>query len=315
MDGVERRVIEFNQESFFKDKIDSYVEWYMSAAGEAPKQTKVTTPYLKESPKDNAARKPEDNGEDAIMCKECRHAFAWKRAIEVQDTGGRVFKCPWCQYAFTAEEALLVTNLAGQISKTTARNKTKPDEETAHGTEIAGIDASAATPAQPNLNGFPEKYDKKMAMVSKEVAKDEEMIMKVVKLNGSASLPTKESPGAAGWDLRTKRKTTAVSTGLVIELPEGTYGRIASRSGLSLKKSIEVHAGVVDEDYRGEVKVLLFNHGDREITFNTGDNVAQIIVEQLPKVQIQEASSTSTTIRGEGGFESTDGVGRPLTGR
>lgn len=292
VDGVERRVLEFNQESFFKDKLDNYIESYTSAAGEAPKLSKVTTPYFKESPKDNAARKPEDNGEDAIMCKDCRHAFAWKTAVEVEDTGGRVFKCPWCHYAFTTDEALPVTSLAGQISKTTARSKAKPEGRIVHGKGTAGFDAAATNPAQPNLNEFPEGSAELKAMAVEKAEEAEEIIMKVAKLNGSASLPTKGTSEAAGWDLRADRKvtitpgkTTIVPTGLVIELPEGTYGRIASRSGLSLKKGIEVHAGVIDEDYRGEIKVLLFNHGEEEVRFQTGDKVAQMIVESCQKLK------------------------------
>ena len=82
-DGHEVRTLVFNQESFFRDKLDDYVESYESAPGQTPKLSKVSTPYIKESPKENAARRPEDHGGEATMCRHCKHAFAWKRAIQV----------------------------------------------------------------------------------------------------------------------------------------------------------------------------------------------------------------------------------------
>jgi dUTP pyrophosphatase len=93
------------------------------------------------------------------------------------------------------------------------------------------------------------------------------MSLKVKKLSPDAQLPTRGSEGAAGYDLQSIEscvilpgKRAVVATGLSFELPAGVYGRIAPRSGLAVKHGIQVGAGVVDSDYRGEVKVVLFNH-------------------------------------------------------
>lgn len=94
----------------------------------------------------------------------------------------------------------------------------------------------------------------------------------VKKLSLTALLPKKGSPGAAGYDICADEETVIlargkgkVSTGLSWMCPRNTYGRIAPRSGLTWKNSINVGAGVIDEDYRGEVCVILFNHGDADL--------------------------------------------------
>ena len=71
-----------------------------------------------------------------------------------------------------------------------------------------------------------------------------------------------------------------VSTGLAMEIPKGCYGRVASRSSLA-SRGLEVAGGVIDSDYRGEVKVILANHGDQEISFEVGDRIAQIVIERI----------------------------------
>lgn len=96
-----------------------------------------------------------------------------------------------------------------------------------------------------------------------------------------------------------------VSTDVAIAVPAGTYGRIAPRSGLASKHFIDVGAGVIDEDYRGEVKVLLFNFGEEEFKVEKGDRVAQLVLERIvtPEVQVVEVLAESG--RGAGGFGST----------
>ena len=93
----------------------------------------------------------------------------------------------------------------------------------------------------------------------------------VKKLSPTAILPKKGSPGAAGYDVCANEDTVVpargkakVSTGLSWMCPSNSYGRVAPRSGLTWKNSIDVGAGVIDEDYRGEVCVILFNHGDED---------------------------------------------------
>ena len=89
-------------------------------------------------------------------------------------------------------------------------------------------------------------------------------------------------------------------------IPEGNYGRIAPRSGLAAKHSIDVGAGVIDSDYRGEVKVLLFNLSDTDFEVKPGDRIAQLIIEKYTMTEIQEVEGKlDDTVRGEGGFGST----------
>lgn len=90
-------------------------------------------------------------------------------------------------------------------------------------------------------------------------------------LSDTAKAPTRGSSHAAGYDIYASKESTIaarsralVDTDISIAVPSGTYGRVASRSGLAVKKGIDVGAGVIDEDYRGQVRVLLFNHSDEE---------------------------------------------------
>ena len=101
------------------------------------------------------------------------------------------------------------------------------------------------------------------------------------KLDPKATLPSLGSVNAAGYDLNALVATTVpargkvlVSTGLAFAIPVGNYGRIAPRSGLAAKHSIDVGAGVIDADYRGEVKVLLFNFSDKDFSIVPGDRIA-----------------------------------------
>lgn len=111
-----------------------------------------------------------------------------------------------------------------------------------------------------------------------------------------------------------------MKTGLSIACPTGTYGRVAPRSGLAVKKFIDVGAGVIDADYRGEVGVVLFNFGVEDFFVTTGDRVAQLVLEQVCMVPAVEVEELSDTERGAGGFGSTGisgdvavGQKRPIT--
>ncbi|XP_046689241.1 deoxyuridine 5'-triphosphate nucleotidohydrolase, mitochondrial-like [Homalodisca vitripennis] len=96
-----------------------------------------------------------------------------------------------------------------------------------------------------------------------------------------------------------------VKTDLKIMLPEGCYGRIAPRSGLTWKNGIDVGAGVIDEDYRGDVRVILFNHSDEPFTIEAGDRIAQLICEKIYYPELEEVQELDETNRGSGGFGST----------
>ena len=96
-----------------------------------------------------------------------------------------------------------------------------------------------------------------------------------------------------------------VKTDLAIAIPENTYARIAPRSGLAVKHFIDVGAGVVDYDYRGNVGVVLFNHSDVDFTVRQSDRIAQLILEKISMVPVEEVEELPSTERGEGGFGST----------
>ena len=128
-----------------------------------------------------------------------------------------------------------------------------------------------------------------------------------------ASPPTRGSAFAAGYDIYAAhdctipaRGKTLVSTDLAIAVPEGTYGRIAPRSGLASKHFIDTGAGVIDADYRGEVKVLLFNFGEKEFEVKRGERVAQLVLERIytPEVVVVKGE-LEKSVRGAGGFGST----------
>ena len=101
-------------------------------------------------------------------------------------------------------------------------------------------------------------------------------------------LPARGSGGVAGYDLSAtnnciipSRGKGTVDTGLAVSLPPGTYARIAPRSGLAISNFIDVGAGVVDSDYRGEIKVILFNHSTEDFAVQAGDQIAQLILERI----------------------------------
>ena len=96
-----------------------------------------------------------------------------------------------------------------------------------------------------------------------------------------------------------------MKTGISIQFPIGLYARIAPRSGLALKRFIDVGAGVVDHDYRGEVGVVLFNHGDQDFVVKMGDRIAQLILEKIDTPPVEEVQGLDSTVRGYSGFGST----------
>jgi dUTP pyrophosphatase len=102
-------------------------------------------------------------------------------------------------------------------------------------------------------------------------------------------------------------KRALVPTGLVVEMPTGFEAQIRPRSGLALKHGITClnTPGTIDSDYRGEVMVLLVNHGDEDFEISRGMRVAQMIVAPVARAMIEERSLSSETVRGAGGFGST----------
>ncbi|CAI5979056.1 unnamed protein product [Closterium sp. NIES-65] len=143
---------------------------------------------------------------------------------------------------------------------------------------------------------------------------DPEISLRVKKLSETAVLPKRGSASAAGYDLSSAHDITVpargqalVKTDLAVAIPLGTYARVAPRSGLALKHSINVGGGVVDYDYRGNVGVILFNHSDKDFPVKVGDRVAQLILERIVTPDVVEVEELDETTRGAGGFGSTGG--------
>jgi dUTP pyrophosphatase len=126
------------------------------------------------------------------------------------------------------------------------------------------------------------------------------------------SLPEYSSAGAAGADLRASEPVliapgarTAVPTAIRVQIPPGHVGLVWPRSGLAVRHGIDTLAGVVDSDYRGEVRVVLVNHGDEPFRIEKGDRIAQLLVQRVERALFVAAASIDETDRGEGGFGSS----------
>jgi dUTP pyrophosphatase len=143
-------------------------------------------------------------------------------------------------------------------------------------------------------------------------------IIAVVRLNHAADLPLPayESAGAAGMDLRAAvgepmilapGARAAVPTGLAMALPPGFEGQVRPRSGFALRDGVTTlnTPGTIDSDYRGEVKVILVNHGQAPVTIRRGDRIAQLVVAPVAQAEWAEVASLDETTRGRGGFGST----------
>jgi len=138
----------------------------------------------------------------------------------------------------------------------------------------------------------------------------------VKKLNLKAELPKYKTEGSSGMDLKAliekpitvkPQSSALISTGLSIAIPEDTEVQIRPRSGLASKSNISVlnTPGTIDSDYRGEIKIILFNHGKEEFTVNNNDRIAQMILMPVLKVEFEEVEELPESVRGHGGFGST----------
>ena len=137
-------------------------------------------------------------------------------------------------------------------------------------------------------------------------------MFKVKLLSPDAKVPTRATEFSAGLDLSSiedtivpANKWIAIPTGISIQIPKDCYARIAPRSGIAFKHGIQVGAGVVDSDYTGEIKVILFNHGSSDFEVKKGDRIAQLIFEKIYTDYFIEVEELDDTVRGEGGFGST----------
>ena len=138
----------------------------------------------------------------------------------------------------------------------------------------------------------------------------------IKKLFPTVQLPSYKTSGASGMDLMAfiessitiKPKTSClIPTGLSVAFSEDYEVQIRPRSGLAAKNNISVlnTPGTIDSDYRGEIKVIIYNHGNKDFLVNNGDRIAQMILTPVVKMELEEANDLPETIRGEGGFGST----------
>ena len=136
------------------------------------------------------------------------------------------------------------------------------------------------------------------------------------KLNPKVEIPKYKTEGSSGMDLmalienpiKIKSQSSAlIPTGLSIAIPEDTEIQIRPRSGLAAKSKISVlnTPGTIDSDYRGEIKIILFNHGKEDFTVNNNDRIAQMILMPVLKAEFEEVEELPKTVRGSGGFGST----------
>ena len=137
-------------------------------------------------------------------------------------------------------------------------------------------------------------------------------LLRFKQLDSRAMLPRRGSVLAAGLDVCSieeinlgPRQRGMARTGLAVAIPPGFYGRIAPRSGLAAKNGLDVLAGVIDSDYRGEICCLLYNTGDEPINLPAGSKICQLIIEQIITPETAWATELDETARGAGGFGST----------
>ena len=129
---------------------------------------------------------------------------------------------------------------------------------------------------------------------------------------GESKIPTRANESDAGYDLYSTQKGViaakerkVIKTGIAIAIPPGYYGRVAPRSGLAVKKGIDVLAGVIDSGYRGEVGVVLQNLSNEDFYFSEGERIAQLILEQCNTISWVDVDELKDSERSDGGFGST----------
>tara|TARA_A100001234_G_C12374666_1_gene279623 strand:+ start:126 stop:563 length:438 start_codon:yes stop_codon:yes gene_type:complete len=138
----------------------------------------------------------------------------------------------------------------------------------------------------------------------------------IKKLNPSVQLPSYKTDGASGMDLMAylekpinlePGKSCLVSTGLSVAFPKEYEIQIRPRSGLAAKNNISVlnTPGTIDSDYRGELKIILFNHSNKNFIINNNDRVAQMVLTPIIKIELEEINELPESVRGKGGFGST----------
>lgn len=172
--------------------------------------------------------------------------------------------------------------------------------------------ATTALADVSNLEATPPTKKTKIDPLEEEGERRGRGALRVKKLTEHATLPTRGSAQAAGYDLYSAYDVTLpaegkaiVKTDIALAVPEGCYGRVAPRSSLSWKHHIDVGAGVIDRDYRGNVGVVLFNLSKQDYKVKRGERVAQLVLERVFTPAVLEVDCLGETERGAGGFGST----------
>lgn len=148
--------------------------------------------------------------------------------------------------------------------------------------------------------------------------------VQIKKLHPEAQIPRYMSAQAAGLDLCAvleqaiqlqPGQRTLVPTGLALALPDGYEGQVRPRSGLAIREGITLvnSPGTIDADYRGEVKIILINHGDTSVTIEHGERIAQLVIAPVVQAQLCEVEQLDETIRSDGGFGHTGRNGETCT--
>ena len=140
--------------------------------------------------------------------------------------------------------------------------------------------------------------------------------IQIKRLNSEVKIPSYKTQGSSGMDLMAflkdpvtikPKSSELISTGIAVAIPEDTEIQIRPRSGLAAKSNISVlnTPGTIDSDYRGELKIILYNHGTDDFVVNNGDRIAQMVLMPVLKASFEEVENLPNTIRGTGGFGST----------
>ncbi|KAI6652675.1 putative DUTP pyrophosphatase [Oopsacas minuta] len=183
--------------------------------------------------------------------------------------------------------------------------------------EPSSTTATMKSPPKRKLQESEEPSSKKIRTdnetnIEKFNDENSSYVLRVKKHNKNAKLPYRSSTHAAGYDLYASDDVIVpangkilVPTGISLQIPLGYYGRVAPRSGLALNYHLDVGAGVIDADYRGQVGILLFNFSKEDYQVKIGTKIAQLLLEKIITPLVEEVDDLESTDRGEGGFGST----------
>lgn len=149
-------------------------------------------------------------------------------------------------------------------------------------------------------------------ILEEELSKYIKQTMNIILKDSNAKIPTKGSDDAAGYDLYSVEEGIIepyshklIDTGITLEIPKGYYGKIAPRSGLAYKNGIDIFAGIIDSDYRGIIKCILYNSSANKFNYHINDRIAQIIFHKYENYTFNVIENSNETKRNDKGFGST----------